>query len=90
MVTAAVPVMVVCHAAAIAIPVAFEELLSIVMRFHPPGAFVRGAGPVSVVPRIVAAHWIPVAPDPNIACARTSWLNPEDSYRWRRANPHSD
>jgi hypothetical protein len=85
-----IPAMVVCYAAAIAIPVAFEELLSIVMRFHPACAGVGWAGPVSVVPLVLAAHRIPVAPDPNIAGTGTSWLNPNDTRMWRRADSHSD
>lgn len=89
-VTAAVPSMVVGHVAAIAFPVACKELLSIVMRFHPARAGVGWASPVSVVPLIMVAHGVPVAPEPNIASAGTSWLNFHDTRAWWRADSHSD
>jgi hypothetical protein len=89
-VTAAVPAMVVVDPAAIAIPVACEELLSIMTRFHPARAVEGWTGPVSVVPLVVVSHGIPVAPDPRIFAARTSWLNPEYTHRRRRADSHSD
>jgi hypothetical protein len=71
----AVPTMVVAELAVIAFPIAFEVALSVMMRLHPTRAGVRRTGPVSVVPLIVVAHWIPVAPYPGITFAGTSWLN---------------
>jgi hypothetical protein len=90
MVTAAVPSMVVGDLAAIAIPIAFKEAFSIMMRLHPPCAAVRWAGPVSVVPLIMVAHRVPVARYPRIAVAGASGLNPHDTRSWRRADSHSD
>lgn len=63
-VTLAVPVMVVADLAPIAIPVASIVPLSIMTRFHPACAVVRRTGPVAIVPPIVVAGRIPVAPYP--------------------------
>ena len=89
-VAVAVPAMVVRDLAPIAIPVAFIEAFSIMTRLNPARASVRWTGPVSVVPLIVVADRIPVARYPGIAGAGTSWLNPEHTYLWRRADSHSD
>lgn len=89
-VAAAVPSMVVRDLAVRAIPVACVVELSIMTRSHPVGAGVRRARPVSVVPPIVVAHRIPVAPYPNMIGARASWLNPDYTYRWWRADSNSD
>src|ERR1017187_3852352 len=72
-----VPAMVVGDSAAIAIPIAFIEKRSIMMRFHPVCADVRWTGPVSIVPLVTVAHRVPVAPHKGIAGAGTSRLNPD-------------
>src|SRR6266566_9952367 len=63
----AVPTMVVAELAVVAVPVAFKVELAIMTRLHPMCAGVSGTGPVSVVPFIVVAHRVPVAPYPGIA-----------------------
>ena len=72
---AAVPAMVVGNLAVAATPVPFIEAPAIMTRFHPAGSCVCRPCPVAVVPLIVVAHWIPVAPYPGITFAGTSWLN---------------
>jgi len=89
-VAVAVPRVVVRHLAAIAIPVAVIVAFSIMTRFHPSCAVVRWTSPVSVVPPVVVAHGVPIAAYPSIAGARTSWLNSDHTYGWRRADSHSD
>jgi hypothetical protein len=85
-----VPAMVVRGVAVIAIPIAFKEALSIMMRFHPTRAGVGRTGPISLVPLIVAAYRVPVARYPGIIGPGTSWLNPKDTGRRRRADSYSD
>ena len=85
-----VPAMVVGDVAAVSIPVTVKVALSIVMRLHPVCAGVCRAGPVSLVPLVVAAHWIPVASNPGIAFARAARLNSDNAGRRRRADPHSN
>src|SRR5712675_1376162 len=48
----------------VAVPVAFKVELAIMTRLYPTCAGVGGTGPVSIVPFIVVAHRVPVAPYP--------------------------
>lgn len=89
-VAVAVSAVVVGNVAAIAIPVAGIVALAIVTGFHPAGTRVRRTGPVSIVPFIVVANWVPVARYPGIAFTRASWLNSNHTHWWRRANSHPD
>ncbi len=86
----AVPAMVVFETAAIALPVARKEALSIMTRCNPDRTCVRWASPVSGMPPIMVAHGIPIALDPNKVRARTYRLNPNDPRGRRRTDPHSD
>ena len=83
MIPAVIPAMVVGDSATLAIPVAFKEALSIMMRFHPACAGERRTGPISGVPFIVVGYRVPVATHPNIIGAGASWLNPKG---WRKNN----
>lgn len=76
MVAAPVPAMVVRDLAALAFPVTLKEAPVIMMRRYPACAGVRWTRPVSVVPLIVPAHWVPVARYPRIAGAGTASLSP--------------
>jgi hypothetical protein len=82
--------MVVLDLAVITIPVAFMEAFSIMPGFYPACAVVRWTRPVSIVPFIVVAHRVPVASDPGIVRPGASGLNPEYTYRWRRADSHAN
>jgi hypothetical protein len=85
-----IPAMVVGDSTAIAIPIAFIEKRSIMMRFHPVCADVCWTGPVSIVPLVMVAHRVPVAPHKGIAGAGTSRLNPDYPRPRRRPDSHSD
>ena len=87
-VPAPVPAMIVVELAVIAIPVALIVALSIMARFHPMCAGIRRTGPVSVMPPIAVAHWVPVTTHPKIAGSGTSWLYPDYTNRWRRADSY--
>ena len=66
-----VPTVIVFKPAAISVPVAIIELLSIVMRCHPMGARIRRAGPIALVPPVMSTDRIPVSVDPNVIWAGT-------------------
>ena len=87
-----VPAMVVGNVAMVAIPVAIEVTLSVMMWFHPVRAAVCRTSPISVVPLVVAAHGVPIPADPGIAFARAAWLHPDHTNRrWRSdSNPDGD
>jgi hypothetical protein len=90
MVSVVVRTMVVGDLAMISIPVARIILLPIVVGCHPACAGVSRAGPVSVMPLVVAAHRIPVSGYPGIVGSGASRLHPEDPNWWRRADSDSD
>src|SRR5438132_9736504 len=81
--------MVVLHPAALTLPVAVIEALSIVARSHPASGRVYRAAPIAVMPLIVVTYGIPVAVHPGEFRTRTSRENANDS-RWRRADSDSD
>ena len=60
-VTIFVPPMIVLNPAAISVPVADKETLSVVMRCHPIGSFIRRSSPVTRVPSVALSHRIPIA-----------------------------
>lgn len=86
----AVPAMVVFNPAATTIPITCKVLLPIMTRRHPASSLVSRTGPVSVVPPVVVAIGIPVAPDPQIASARALGLHSHYAYRRRRTDSHAD
>ena len=65
-VTVAVPSVVMIEIAAIAIPAAFIVLISLITRFHPACAAVGRPSPVSLMPFVLVAYWIPVAVYPEV------------------------
>ena len=87
-VTVSIPAVIVCHYAVGAFPVAVEKSFSIVAGSHPDGAFIRRAGPVAVVPAVMAADRVPVAIDPNESRARRGRPN-HHARRRRRADPNA-
>lgn len=89
-VMAAIAMVVMADLAVIAIPVAGEVLVSVMMRLYPSCAGVGGARPVSVVPLIAAARGIPIASDPHISRAWASRLNTHYAHGRRGANSDSD
>lgn len=86
----AVAVVVVGDPAAIAVPVACIVALSIMTRFHPVCICISRAGPVSVMPPIVPANRVPVAPYPGIALTRASRLDPDHARSWRCADSYTN
>ena len=85
-----VPAVVVFEAAMIALPVAFEELATVIARTDPAGTLVRRPSPVSPVPTVVTAHGIPVALDPDVVWRWAHWRHDNRTGRRRRANPDAD
>jgi hypothetical protein len=82
----AVPMMVVFAAAALAIPVAAIEALSLVARTDPACAAIWRTSPVPAMPMVAAPHRIPVSFHP---CEFRTWPrreNPDHPRRWRRSD----
>jgi hypothetical protein len=77
----AIPVMIVGQPPSRAFPVTFVVAATIVVRYHPDGARIWWATPVSVVPPPMMAHWIPIAFNPNKT--RSGDNRPGDDARWR-------
>ena len=89
-VTVVIPMVVVLAAAALAIPIAFEKSLSIMMGRHPMRRFIRRTAPISIVPPISVSNRIPVAIDPKIIGSGTGRNHSHYTRRRRRSNSHSD
>jgi len=87
--TVSVPVMIMIASATIAFPIPLVEASSIVSRPDPVRASIRRASPVSVVPLVVAAYWIPVALYPDVLRSRTSRLYANYTRGRRRTNPNA-
>src|ERR1700682_2340790 len=85
-----VPMMVVLDAAALTVPVAMIEALSIVARSHPAGGRVYRAAPIPGMPTIVAPYGIPVAVYPGEFRTWTGRENADDSWGWWRPDLDSD
>ena len=84
----AIPMVIVRHPPAPAFPVTFVEALTIVVGHHPRGTRIRWAGPVTVMPLVMMADWIPIAFQPDKA-----WAGSEgpDRYDTRgRGRPNGD
>jgi hypothetical protein len=60
-VTVSVPVMIMIAPATVAFPIPLIKSFSIVSRPDPARANIGRTSPVSVVPLVVVAYWIPVA-----------------------------
>jgi hypothetical protein len=88
--TVPVPVMIMIAPAVIAFPIPLIEAFSIVSRPHPMGASIRRASPVSIVPLVVVAYWIPVALYPDVLRSRAPGLYANDTRRRWRADPNAD
>jgi hypothetical protein len=89
-VVVAVPSMVVFPPAGIAIPIAIEEALPVMMRRHPPRARISRASPVSRMPPIAVSDYILITVHPDIFGAGTWRPNPNHPRRRRRADSDSD
>src|SRR5579872_7319958 len=88
-VVVAIKVVIVFAAAVIAVPIAIEEALAVMVRSHPAGADIRRPGPISGMPFIVPAYGIPVACHPDEPRAGTCH-NPLHPQGRRRADGDSD
>jgi hypothetical protein len=86
----AVGVVIVFHAAMVAIPISGEELLAIVTRTYPVGTLIRRTRPVTRVPAIPAVHRILISVHPHIAGAGRRGTNCNDAWRRRRADADPD
>ena len=85
-----VPAVVVFEAAAVAVPVAHEITLAVMMRGDPAGARVGRLRPIAGVPLVVVTYWIPVAFDPDVALGRGRRWRRDHPRGWWRANLDSD
>jgi len=85
-----VPTMIVVEPAAIAFPVAVKESISVMARPYPARVSIGRASPVSLMPNIAAAHWVPVAVHPIVIRSRRSWAYPNLARRRWRPNSDSD
>jgi len=85
----AVPTMIVFEPAAIAIPVAGEEPLAIMMRCNPYGAGIRRLAPIAGMPFVMVTDWIPVAVNPNKLRAGSGRPYCNHTRRRRRADSDS-
>lgn len=81
---------IVFHASMVAIPVACEELLSIVTRADPVGAFIGRARPISGVPPIAAIYRVLITIHPKVAGTGRCRTNHDDAWRRRRSNANAD
>jgi len=87
-ITVSVPAMVVFPPPPITLPVALKVPLSIMARPDPACAWIGCAGPVSVVPLVMVADWIPVAFHPD-KFRTWSWRR-SHKHPWGRGWPDSD
>jgi hypothetical protein len=81
-----VPAVIVLHMAAIPVPISCVELLAVVAGCDPVGALIGRPSPISFVPLVVVADWIPIAVHESIPRARTLGHNANDSRTWRRTD----
>jgi hypothetical protein len=86
-VVVAVRMMIVLHPASLTLPIASEIPLAIVVRRHPASSPIRRASPISFMPLVVAADWIPIAVHPDKIGTRGYWPNANHARRGWRANP---
>jgi hypothetical protein len=85
-----VGVVIVFHAAMVAIPVSGEELLSVVTRSDPVSAFIRRTRPITRVPAISAVYRVLITIDPDITGAGRGRTNRDDAWRRRGPNANAD
>ena len=86
----AVPIVMVFKSATVALPVAFVELAAIVARANPAGPFVRRTSPVSLMPAIASARWVPVSIHPEKIRAWPGWPFTNDPGSRRRTDANSE
>ena len=86
----AIPVMVVLHAAALAVPVSDEVAPSVVAGSNPSRSRVRHSRPITVMPFVVISDRVPVAVDPSIIGAGTDRTDAQHAGRWWRSYGDSD
>lgn len=85
-----VPAVVVFKAAAVAIPIAREISLAVVMRRDPMRTRIGWTRPVARVPLIVMPDGIPVAFHPHEIGPGSGWNYRQHARRWRRSDLDSD
>jgi len=84
----AIPMVIVRHSPAPAFPVTFVEALTIVMGHHPRCTRIRLAGPVTVMPLVMMADWIPIPFHPDKAWSGSEWPDRYDTKG--RGRPNGD
>ena len=89
-VAAMVPAVIVFDSTVVAIPVPGEELLAIVTRPHPVGAFIRWTRPIAGVPAVVAVYRVLITVDPKVAGTRRGRTNGNHAWRRRRSNANAN
>jgi hypothetical protein len=89
-VAVAIPVMVVLHAAALAVPVSDEVAPPVVAGSNPSRGRVGHARPITVMPFVVIPDRVPVAIDPNAIGTGTDRTDAQHAGRWWRPYCDSD
>lgn len=85
-----VPAVVVLEAAVVAVPIAGEVALAIVMRRDPTRARIRRTRPITLVPLVAMPDGIPVAFHPNEIGPGSRWNDRQHAGRRRRSDLDSD
>ena len=85
-----VPTMVVGETAAVTFPVTVEEAFAVVMRRYPHRPCIRRTSPITFMPAVVSAYWIPISGDPDKLRTRPDGRNRHDPGRGRGADPDTD
>lgn len=88
-VVSAIRVVIVFDAAMVAIPVSGEELLAIVTRSDPAGAFIRRTRPIARVPAIAAVHGVLITVYPNVTGTWSCGTDHNDPRRRRRSDANA-
>jgi len=85
-----IPAMVVVKAAPVAFPVALKELAPVIARSDPTGPAVGWTGPISVMPAVTAACWIPIAVHPKVLWPRRPRTGMNHPRGRRRPNSYAN
>jgi hypothetical protein len=82
----AIPMVIVRHPPAPAFPVTFVEALIIVVGHHPRCTRIRWPGPITVMPLVMMADWIPIPFHPDKAWSGSEWPDGYDTRGRGRTN----
>jgi len=86
----AIPTVIVIYPAALAFPIAREELAAFIARSDPLRAGVGRASPIAVMPAIASALRVPISVYPKIVRSGRPGPRMNDAGRRRRPNSHAN